>query len=214
MSLVKSPTLTPAKLAACRANAQKSTGPRTSEGKRRIILNSLKHGERSRDFVGSLRKAGSPEEKASYVDLYFRLEQLLQPTTAEGRKQLDALLRELWCTQRAVSRLLNRPWPNVSPSKRASLVESAASRITVRSPIHLVVPWGRVTLRLCLRRGRGPNRAGTRLPPQATALDNSHGKRRRRMVYWTVRIYRHKAQSPEAWLAANRAGPVVAPPPL
>jgi hypothetical protein len=42
MSLRKRPTLTPALLAANRANAQKSTGPRTVRGKNRIVLNGLK----------------------------------------------------------------------------------------------------------------------------------------------------------------------------
>jgi hypothetical protein len=48
MPLVKSPRLTPAKLAADRANARKGTGPRTAEGKRRVMLNALKHGRYAR----------------------------------------------------------------------------------------------------------------------------------------------------------------------
>ena len=38
MSLRRRPTVTPAQLAANRANARKSTGPRTVEGKNRILL--------------------------------------------------------------------------------------------------------------------------------------------------------------------------------
>jgi len=38
------PALSPRKLAARRANAKKSTGPRTSEGKAVARLNALKHG--------------------------------------------------------------------------------------------------------------------------------------------------------------------------
>ncbi len=217
MSLVKSPTLTPAKLAACRANAQKSTGPRTPEGKRRIVFNSLKHGERSRDFLSNLLKAGSREDKESYLELHYRLEPLLQPATAEDRKKAEALLRQLWCTQRLLSRALNRPQALDSPSKRRSPLKSEPRKITIRSGIQVVVPWGRLTFHLCLRRGRGPNRLGTRgsgqgaLPNGPNGPDGSGatpGNRRRKMVYWTVRIYRHKARSPEAWLAANRAEPV------
>ena len=44
MPLVKSPTMTPRKLAANRANALKSTGPRTYRGRRRVTLNALKDG--------------------------------------------------------------------------------------------------------------------------------------------------------------------------
>ena len=44
MSLRKSPTLTPALLAANRRNAQKSTGPRTLRGKAQSRMNSLRTG--------------------------------------------------------------------------------------------------------------------------------------------------------------------------
>jgi hypothetical protein len=50
MSLRKSPTLTPALLAANRRNAQKSTGPRTRRGKAWSSLNRMKEGGRSRDY--------------------------------------------------------------------------------------------------------------------------------------------------------------------
>jgi len=48
MLLRKSPTLTPALLEACRRNAQKSTGPRTAQGKANMRMNALREGERSR----------------------------------------------------------------------------------------------------------------------------------------------------------------------
>ena len=44
MSLRKSPRITPAMLAANRANAKRSTGPRTAAGKARVRLNPLKRG--------------------------------------------------------------------------------------------------------------------------------------------------------------------------
>ena len=47
MSLLKSPTLTPALLAAKRRSAQKSTGPRTPWGKAQSRMNGLRHGGRS-----------------------------------------------------------------------------------------------------------------------------------------------------------------------
>ncbi len=202
MSLLKSPTSTPARIAANCANAKKSTGPRTPEGKRRIVFNALKHGERSRDFLSNLLKGASRDDKMAYVELYLRLERLVQPTTDEGQRKLEALVRELWCTQRLLSRGLNRPAGKGSPSKTTSLVDSKVRRISIRSGIEVVVPWGRITLHVCLRRGRGPNRRGTRWPRRATGSD---GNRRRNRVYWTVRIYRHKARSAEAWLASQGA---------
>jgi hypothetical protein len=47
MSLRKSPTMTPARLAANRLNALKSTGPRTARGKAQSRLNALRSGTRS-----------------------------------------------------------------------------------------------------------------------------------------------------------------------
>ena len=52
MSLRKPPTLTPARLAANRRNAQQSTGPRTAGGKARSRLNGLIHGYRSKAYRG------------------------------------------------------------------------------------------------------------------------------------------------------------------
>ncbi len=57
MPLRKSPTLTPARLAANRRNAQKSTGPRTAWGKSWSRLNGLRLGSRSvlfRDLATTL----------------------------------------------------------------------------------------------------------------------------------------------------------------
>jgi len=51
MSLRKSPTLTPALLASNRANARKSTGPRTARGKAWSRLNHLKSGARSPEYI-------------------------------------------------------------------------------------------------------------------------------------------------------------------
>lgn len=52
MSLRKSPTLTPALLAANRRNAGKSTGPRTAQGKAWSRLNGFRYGQRSHHFMG------------------------------------------------------------------------------------------------------------------------------------------------------------------
>src|SRR5713226_3402723 len=57
MSLRNSPTRTPALLAANRANALKSTGPRTPGGKRRVGLNALRHGGRAEKLLSFLAQA-------------------------------------------------------------------------------------------------------------------------------------------------------------
>jgi len=51
MSLRKSPTLTPALLAANQQNAKQSTGPRTARGKAWSRLNRLRHGGRSAEYI-------------------------------------------------------------------------------------------------------------------------------------------------------------------
>ncbi len=61
MSLRRSPQLTPASLAARRANALHSTGPRTAAGKARSCLNALRHGRRARDLRGKLARIGDSE---------------------------------------------------------------------------------------------------------------------------------------------------------
>jgi hypothetical protein len=54
MSLRKSPTLTPARLAANRRNARKSTGPRTARGKAQSRMNGLRNGDHSPAFIDLL----------------------------------------------------------------------------------------------------------------------------------------------------------------
>ena len=51
MSLRRSPTRTPALLAAIRQNSKKSTGPRTARGKAWSRLNRLRHGTRSPEYI-------------------------------------------------------------------------------------------------------------------------------------------------------------------
>ena len=71
MPIRRSPLLTPQSLAARRANALKSTGPRTRCGKARVSFNALKHGHsigpagRAPRFPERLLRAGYPTRKPS-----------------------------------------------------------------------------------------------------------------------------------------------------
>ena len=56
MSLLKARASSPARIAASRRNAQKSTGPRSPRGKAQSRLNSLRNGARSRLYQGLMRK--------------------------------------------------------------------------------------------------------------------------------------------------------------
>jgi hypothetical protein len=61
MSLRKRRCLTPASLAARRADALKSTGPRTERGKARVALNPLKHGRRAVALRDGLAREGEAD---------------------------------------------------------------------------------------------------------------------------------------------------------
>ena len=134
MSLRKPPTLTPALLAANRRNAQRSTGPRTEEGKRRVILNGLKHGLRSRDFRESLVKSG---EGTALVDRNFLFLTLyLLPQRRYEVHRIAHFIRMLWSATRwgLCQRPLKSLMRKSEPAKPESLFEPATSDIAMRSP--------------------------------------------------------------------------------
>ena len=77
MGLRQSPKLTPARLAALRRNAQKCTGPKTSQGKARSSLNALKHGRFAQDLPAKLRAAGVREVEGVFK-FHSRISRLYQ----------------------------------------------------------------------------------------------------------------------------------------
>ena len=94
MSLRRRPDLTPAMLAANRRNAQKSTGPRSEQGKQRVRLNGLKHGLRCGSFRESLIKSG---ESTATVDRNFLFLTLyLQPQKRYEVHRIADFARLLW----------------------------------------------------------------------------------------------------------------------
>ena len=72
----KRPIISRVMLAANRANARKSTGPRTAEGKARSRMNRFKHGGRSRLYRQLLTAIWCNHEFAlEHMDLLFELQQ-------------------------------------------------------------------------------------------------------------------------------------------
>jgi len=94
MPLVKSPRMTPAKLAANRANARKCTGPRTPEGKRRVMLNALKHGRYAR--TEKLIEGGADSGLLDWIRA--QIVACYQPQGERGRRTTEQLTREVYCS--------------------------------------------------------------------------------------------------------------------
>ncbi len=93
MPLVKSPRMTPAKLAANRANARKCTGPRTPEGKRRVMLNALKHGRYAR--TEKLIQAGADAGLLDWIRA--QIVACYQTQGERGLRAVEQMTREVWC---------------------------------------------------------------------------------------------------------------------
>ncbi len=196
MALVKSPTLTPAKLAANCSNARKSTGPNTPAGKQRIVLNALKHGRTSRAFGENLIKAGADAELFDWIR--SRIFDGFQPRSVPERRQAERLAREVWCLagrppqapgayraprQAGFERLAGMsrasvwclawtPWRfgGLETKPRYSL-KSADSFVTSPSRIHIVDPRNGRRLAFWVRRRRGtsPPRTPLRAYPEGAA---------------------------------------------
>jgi hypothetical protein len=84
------------KLAANRANAQKSTGPSSSAGREKVSQNSRKHG-----LCGAF-KVLECESQAEYDDLLERYLQSEQPADDVERELVAKMVRHTWTSERAV----------------------------------------------------------------------------------------------------------------
>jgi hypothetical protein len=85
---------TPAQIAANRANAQKSTGPRTPEGKAAFSFNALKHGmDAASIFIPG-------EDPAAYDALAADYHRQFRPESAVEHFHVDTLVRSDWQKRR------------------------------------------------------------------------------------------------------------------
>jgi hypothetical protein len=97
LSLRRSPQLTPTSLAARRANALRSTGPRTAAGKARSCLNALRHGRRARDLRAMIARTGDSE--ALFLLDWFHHHILLfwRPRKERTWRYTIRLAARVWC---------------------------------------------------------------------------------------------------------------------
>jgi len=84
-----------ARIRANRLNAQKSTGPKTPEGKARCAANSLKHGLCAKFFVTKF------EDAAAFEDLRNDLVEQYAPANPTEEYLVDELAQCMWRKQRA-----------------------------------------------------------------------------------------------------------------
>jgi hypothetical protein len=88
----------PAQVHANQANAKKSTGPVTEEGKARVASNRFTHGLTSADF--KLLEWEDPSQFQAYC---AKLKSEMNPQTPEEVRLVDAMIQHGWLAQRALS---------------------------------------------------------------------------------------------------------------
>src|SRR5579863_4259351 len=92
MSLRKPPTMTPARLAANRLSAAKSTGPRPVAGQNRVRWNAVKKGLHARSFRDWLVSAG---ENPLWFD-YLRAWLAYPPEDKKDSELMEAVAIDYW----------------------------------------------------------------------------------------------------------------------
>jgi len=158
MPLRKSPVRTPALLAANRANAQKSTGPRTPQGKARVSFNAFKHGRyaaRPEELAERLLRAGCHREAALYRQVRWQIRQVFRPQAQASWKRLDQLSAWIWCFRTRLRRLRSKP-------ESSLFSDGEAPRVTSRTRIRVEDPYRRIGVVFWVQRRRywNPRRIG------------------------------------------------------
>ena len=122
---------TPAQITANRANAQKSTGPRSPEGKSASRFNALKHGIDAASIVIP------GEDPADYDALTANYQRSYRPETPSENFHVDTMLRADWQKRRLMRveadlhRTLLAEYPGASLAA-ALLSNSPAAKLLVR----------------------------------------------------------------------------------
>ena len=99
---VSSGASSPLRLAANRRNAQKSTGPRSAAGKRRVALNALRRSLCPEELEKRLRTRG--QDPREFRDLHRDLIAIFHPKTRATTAGVELLARTWWekvCRRRA-----------------------------------------------------------------------------------------------------------------
>jgi hypothetical protein len=82
-------------LAANRANARRSTGPRSEEGRNRLRFNGLRHGLRARSFRGAIVAMGGDPREFDLIASSYPL-----PQSKAELRQIEQLAYKDWLLRR------------------------------------------------------------------------------------------------------------------
>jgi hypothetical protein len=112
------PALSSRELAARHANAAKSTGPRTHDGKSVASMNALKHGFFAHDVVNSLLDGRA--RVAEFNTLLDALLEEFQPETAIERILIDEIAASCWRIRRIMRYECLRTWADEDWTRHAN----------------------------------------------------------------------------------------------
>ena len=97
MGLRRSPRLTPAALAARRANALKCTGPKTPRGKAWSSMNGLRQGWDARKLRAKIKRTGDKESLVLFDWIFTRFFELSEMKSEEDWNYHLRLAARVWC---------------------------------------------------------------------------------------------------------------------
>jgi hypothetical protein len=129
-----------ARVAANRANAQRSTGPRTPEGKARVSQNAITHGLCSEGVLVAMHGKEPAEAREAYENVLIGMYESYQPTCFEEEQIVDQLAAMWWRLRyvnaawerkvRHMTILLTNPIEVVSPlAVEQARIERSMSRL-------------------------------------------------------------------------------------
>ena len=116
------PALSPRQLAARRANAAKSTGPRTLPGKNTARLNALKHGFFACDVVSV--ELDGPRRVEEFNAILDALLEEFQPESVHERIMIDEVAACCWRIRRVLRYECRESWVDDDDFRRAAKTET------------------------------------------------------------------------------------------
>ncbi len=166
---------TSASLAARRANALKSTGPRTDRGKARVALNPLKHGRSAVNLPEKLARAGYRRDEAEWRAIRARIALTFEPTfgpsdpgedehpqtvelakcrqkiapvpnLANLEKKMDRLANWVWCSHRNWQQQFGAKLKTPLKSANNDTRLSHGGKAGAPTEIRIHNPWARLGL--------------------------------------------------------------------